>query len=444
MKKLLCVILALTIFLLSFSFVSCSSGTEIDLDDYSIIIPENADKTTQYCAENFSNLIFEKTGTQLEIFTDDKRERKCEFLIGETNREESKTDASLENGEYLLFKKDKKLVMKGYGIYVGASCGDLVNKYSTPSEGKLEIGNVPTEPTVFEYTPEQIYTSVIFMIGDGMGDNHIKMAEGQKGFSFVAKSFPYSGISVTRSLSVINKEATATDSAASGTAMSTGYKTINGYIGLNKDLGVIKNVRELAYGNGAKTGVITTDVITGATPCAYMCHSVSRDSTEELEAQINALVSGGLIDYCAGDVANELTSHTKNALKSLSDSSDFFLMIEEGQIDKRSHERDKEGVVDTVVRFNDTIEYATQFALCHPSVALIVTADHETGNLVETLPGKFYFSSYNHSNKDVSIFAIGAGTSAFNGERIENTTLAQFCARAYSTEPFGDSTAYEK
>ncbi len=444
MKKILCVILTLLILTLAFSFTSCLTNEVIKLEQYSIIIPENADITTKYCAENFSNLVFEKTGAKLEILTDNEEEKDEEFLIGETNREESKTDTELQNGQYVLFKQNKKIVMKGYGIYVGASCGDFVNKYAIAKEGKFDISKVPIIRSAFTYTPEQVYTSVIFMIGDGMGDNHIKMSEENANFSFVAKSFPNIGISVTRSLSVINKEAKFTDSAASGTAMATGYKTINGHVGLDKDQNVIKNVRELASEKGAKTGIITTDLITGATPSSYMCHNISRENTDELQTEIDALVSGGLIDYCQGDVGNELTTKVKEALATLSsDNSNFFLMVEEGQIDKHSHDKDAQGVIDTVKRFDDAIAYATQFALCHPSVALVVTADHETGNLVETAPKNYYFGSYNHTNKNVPIFAIGAGTTVFNEQKIENTTLAQFCAMAYSNEPFGDSTVYE-
>ena len=444
MKKILCVILALLILTLAFSFTSCLKKEIIDLEDYSIVIPKDSDITTKYCAENLSNVVLEKTGIRLEILTDDEEEKDEELLIGETNRQESKTDAELKDGQYVLFKSDDKIVMKGYGIYVGAACGDFVNKYAIAKEGKLDVSTVPVIKSPFTYAPEQNYTSVIFMIGDGMGETHIKMAEEKASISFVAKSFPNIGTSVTRSLSVISNEAKFTDSAASGTAMATGYKTFNGYIGLDKDKNIIKNVRELAHEKGAKTGVITTDLITGATPSSYMCHSESRESTEELQAQIDALVNGGLIDYCQGDVGDELTTKVKQALATLSkDNSSFFLMVEEGQIDKRAHNKDAQGVIDAVKRFNDAIAYATQFALCHTGIALVVTADHETGNLVETTPGNYYFASFNHTNKNVPIFAIGAGTAAFDEQKIENTILAQFCASAYSSEPFGDSTAYE-
>jgi alkaline phosphatase len=114
-------------------------------------------------------------------------------------------------------------------------------------------------------------------------------------------------------------------------------------------------------------------------------------------------------------------------------------MIEEGWIDKQSHNNSVSGTATMVQRFNDSIEYATQFALMHPNTALIVTADHETGDLREHTIFKegFGFQSENHTNKDVSIFALGAGTEIFNGARVENIELAKFVASVYSSEPFG-------
>ncbi len=443
MKRLLCVLLTLVMILSSLSLFSCVKDNEIDLGDYFIVIPSGADATTTYSAECLSSLAKEKTGEELKIVTDSESERECEILIGETNRTASKTSAILADGQYLLFKSGDKIVMKGYGIYIGSACGDFLNKYAKITDKGLDISALPTTEQVLNYTPSDTYRSVIFMIGDGMGQTHIDMTVEKKGVAFVASSFPNQGISVTRSYSVISGEAKFTDSAASATAMATGYKTINGYIGLNKDGLPIKNVRELAHESGAKTAVVTTDLITGATPSSYMCHSISRDSTDELTTQINALTASGLINYCQGDVGNDLTMHTRQAISTVSaDGSAFFVMIEEGIIDKHAHAKEADGVMDTVLRFNDAVAYATQYTLCHPDVALIVTADHETGNLVPTTPGNYYFGSYNHTNKNVPIFAIGAGASTLNGQKIENTVLAQFCAKAYSKEPFGDSTTY--
>ena len=431
MKKLL---LILSLFAILLVFASCGSK-----GDYQIVIPENATVTEQYAAENLSNIINDYYGVSLKIVKDSEKEQKHEILIGDTNRDESKTDTVLHQMQFLLFKQDSKIVIKGDGIYIGASCGKLVNEHMSVSDGILSFNNLNSRE-LYTYTTPESCDSVIFMIGDGMGDVHITLGEKKCDFTFVAKQFPYKGTSVTRSQTVIDGKGTYTDSAASGTAMSTGFKTYNGHIGLDKDGNSVPNVRELAALVGAKTAVLTTDKITGATPSAYLCHNASRENSKELENEINALIKDGKVDYCKGDVDFELTLETKIALSTISkDKSRFFIMIEEGWIDKQAHNNNVQGTANTVDRFNDSIEYATQFALMHPKTALIVTADHETGNLIESTFHKsgFLFRSDEHTNKDVSIFALGAGTEIFNGATVENVELAKFVASVYSSEDFG-------
>lgn len=462
MKKILSLILLIA---LLFSFASCKqdkpdgeaqsesqtqSETQapenlpsyVDLSDYRVVIPKDADAITKYASENFVSLVEERLDIDLTVVDDTAEETELEILIGETNRDESDFESVLADGEYYLFVDESKIVMQGYGIYIGAACGDFINKYTSLADnGLLEITDLPKEATPLKFEFAEKATSVIFMIGDGMGENHIKMAE-YKDMIFYARGFTSIGKSVTRSQSVIDGKATYTDSAASGTAMATGYKTVNGYIGLDKSGVSIKNVRELAFENGAKTAVITTDLITGATPSSYLCHSLSRNNTDDLQAQIDALVNDKKVDYVAGDVGDELTSHIKTALSQISaDGSSFFMMVEEGLIDKASHSKQTVLATNYVIRFNDAIAYTTQFVLCHPDVALIVTADHETGDLTQSIkrPNYFFFQSSNHTNQDVPVFAIGAGTEIFNGQRVENIELARFCAGIYSSEQFGQT-----
>ncbi len=432
MKKILIVLS-----LLAFLFVLASCGG--NLSEYQIVIPENATLTEQYAAENLSAIIEDYYDVTLKVVKDTEKEQKNEILIGETNRDESKTDTSLGKMQFLLFKTKDKIVIKGDGIYVGASCGKLVNEHLTLQDNDILITDLSKEATAYTYSQSTQCDSVIFMIGDGMGDVHITLGEKKCNFSFVAKQFPYKGMSITRSQTVIEGLGTFTDSAASGTAMSTGFKTYNGYIGLDKNGNFIPNVRELAASAGAQTAVLTTDKITGATPSAYLAHNASRENSMELENEINALIEQGKVDYCLGN-AYDLTTETKAALNKISsDKSKFFIMIEEGWIDKQAHYNNLASTANMVQRFNDSIEYATQFALMHPNTALIVTADHETGNLVESTFHKegFTFRSKEHTNKNVSIFALGAGTEIFSGATVENVELAKFVASVYSDEEFG-------
>lgn len=430
MKKSL---LILSLFAILIVLASCGS----DLNEYQIVIPENATLTEQYAAENLASIIEDYHNITLSIVKDTEKEQEKEILIGETNRDASKTDTSLDKMQFLLFKDGDKIVIKGDGIYVGSACGKLANEHLTIEDNEIAFKNLDETEVAYTYKAPEKSDNVIFMIGDGMGDNHIYLGEVKHNFSFVARQFPYKGTSVTRSQNVIDGIGQYTDSAASGTAMATGYKTYNGYVGLDKNGNSVPNVRELAASVGAKTAILTTDKLTGATPSAYLCHNQSRDDSDTLQADIDAIINEGKVDYCKGSVDDDLVKETKIALSTISkDGSKFFIMIEEGYIDKHSHNKDIKNAAYTVSRFNDTIEYATQFALMHPNTALIVTADHETGNLREGNK-MFLFRSDQHTNQDVSIFAIGAGTEIFNEKTVENTELAKFVASVYSNEPFG-------
>ena len=430
MKK---IILIFSLFAVLLFLASCGGN----FSDYQIVIPENATLTEQYAAENLANIIDEYYDVTLNVVKDTTKEQKYEILIGETNREASKTDTSLGKMQFLLFKDGDKIVIKGNGIYVGSACYKLVNEHLTLENNDIVVKNLSENEVAHTYQTPEKCDSVIFMIGDGMGDNHIYLGEVKHNFSFVARQFPNKGTSVTRSQNVIDGTGQYTDSAASGTAMATGYKTYNGYVGLDKNGNPVPNVRELAASVGAKTAILTTDKLTGATPSAYLCHNQSRDDSDTLQTDIDAIMSEGKVDYCKGSVDNNLVNETKIALSTISNGgSKFFIMIEEGYIDKHSHNKDITNAAYTVARFNGAIEYATQFALMHPNTALIVTADHETGNLREGNK-MFLFRSDQHTNQDVSIFAIGAGTEIFNGKTVENTELAKFVASVYSNEPFG-------
>ncbi len=452
MKRIFSVFLA--ILLLSSCLVFSGCGDEesktvlingAPLSEYTVIIPEGCDKATGYAAENFVSLVKDVLGFELSIKTDTADPVDKEILIGSTNRPESRTEAILNDGEYLLFIKNTKIVMQGYDIYVGGACGDFINKHISPTlstdENKVNITSLASEPIPTKFKFADKSTSVIFMIGDGMGNQHIRMAEQNGLDKFIGKKLPYSASVTTASESVINGDIGWTDSAAAATAMSTGYKTLNAYLGLDKDGNQLKNIRELALENGAKTGVLTTDVITGGTPAGYLCHHTNRKDTEILQSQIDKITNEKKIDYIKGEVGDSLTLETKNALDTLSAGGNpFFIMIEEAQIDKMSEAHDYKGTIDAVKRFDDAIIYAVEFTLCHPDTMLIVTADHETGQLVPKVTNeyKFEFKTYHHTDFNVPVFAIGPSCEDITGT-LDNTDLAKLSAKAFTTSPFGNN-----
>lgn len=87
-----------------------------------------------------------------------------------------------------------------------------------------------------------------------------------------------------------------TDSAASGTAYSTGQKTNNGVIAMDASTTrgdsltgrSLTTILELAKEAGYATGVVTTDAIYGATPAAFYAHAADRNWGQLIVNQLAA------------------------------------------------------------------------------------------------------------------------------------------------------------
>ena len=415
----------------------------IDLREYRIVIPKNPDLLTHYAATNLSDAIHQQMGVKLTVVYDSSAKTAYEILIGNTNRTESTLSSTLPNGRYLLMQKGTKLVIQGKDIQVCAGAGALLKDYMS-GEGSNRTVSLDSIPKTEEYRVFQFpttYRNAILMIGDGMGHNHVNLALDNGLSSFSANYLPAIGTAVTRSQSVIEGSIYYTDSAASGTALATGYKTYNGMIGLNKNGTSVQNVRELADSKGAKTAIVTTDAITGATPSAFLCHNSSRNNTSQLQADINTLIRENKIEYCRGSVGDDLTVATREALLTISDSgSPFFMMVEESYTDTAGHNNNAALVTSAVTRFNKAISYAIAFVFCHPDTVLIVTADHETGGIVRDshVANRYNFTSDTHTNVNVPVYALGPCTEVFHGARTENIDIAKFIAVAYGNTRFGD------
>jgi len=77
-----------------------------------------------------------------------------------------------------------------------------------------------------------------------------------------------------------------TDSAAAGTALSSGYKTNNGYIGIDPQGVPRATLLEAAQLAGKRTGIIATYPWAHATPAAFTAHNISRNNVAILSEQI--------------------------------------------------------------------------------------------------------------------------------------------------------------
>lgn len=131
---------------------------------------------------------------------------------------------------------------------------------------------------------------VFYFIGDGMGVNQVNAAEtylgalegriGIKELCFA--SFPNVGLVNTQSATN-----GVTDSAAGGTALSTGNKTKNGALGVLKDLTTpVSSIAEWAQEADAAVGITTSVSIDHATPASFYAHIGSRNESYKIGEQL--------------------------------------------------------------------------------------------------------------------------------------------------------------
>ncbi len=270
--------------------------------------------------------------------------------------------------------------------------------------------------------------NVILLIGDGMGPNQVLMAHDIKGSNLYMEDMPYKGM-----LSTVNAVGGVTDSAAAGTALATGAKTRNSYLGMNEDEVFVSNIREFCVRHDKMTGIISTVKITDATPAAFYAHNVVR--TEEalikkqlIESNIDVIIGPGAQNYSTPNnlVTGEMESLEKATILAIEfldkGENGFFLMVEGGKIDHAGHSNSIEQCNYEVLEFDKAVKAALEFAEKDGSTLVIVTADHETGGLQKSNTS-YKFTSPNHTGVDVPVFAFGVGASYFTG-RICNTEIS--------------------
>lgn len=122
--------------------------------------------------------------------------------------------------------------------------------------------------------------NVILLIGDGMGDSEITVArdyaQGAGGTFSGLDALPLTGQYTHYSIDKDGHPTYVTDSAASGSAWSTGTKTYNGAISVDIKGKSQQTLLELAKKAGKATGDVTTAEIQDATPAVQVAHVSNR------------------------------------------------------------------------------------------------------------------------------------------------------------------------
>jgi alkaline phosphatase len=318
--------------------------------------------------------------------------------------------------------------------------------------------------------------NIILLIGDGMGVNHIFAGLTANKGNLYLENFKHIGFAGTSSASHY-----ITDSAAGGTAISSGEKTYNGAIAVDENKNPVPTILEESEKKGLATGLVSTSAITHATPASFIAHQPSRNLYEEIAADflktdIEVFIGGGykhfterkdgrnlveelenkgynvirdwekLKNISEGKVAgltasehngrivergNMLPVATNTAINILNNNKKgFFLMVEGSQIDWGGHENNTVYIVEEMLDFDRAVGEALKFAAKDKETLVVVTADHETGGMTvldgnyETGMVKGAFSSGGHTAVIVPVFAYGPGAKEFTGF-MENTDIYQ-------------------
>lgn len=316
----------------------------------------------------------------------------------------------------------------------------------------IEYGNVTTAK------------NIILLIGDGMGMEQVRAGQIYQGDYLYMQKIPNNVKVETRSA-----DNSITDSAAAGTALSTGKRTNNGYICMDTDQDDLKTIVDIAHDLGKRTGVVTTEKIWGATPMAFSSYGprqdaladtlVSRaaqtgnvnlfisDNTTDSTSKLDLITAEGYTEITAVDdisesnldkivgmypitaTAQSMTDYSfdrivMESIEYLSKDQDgFFLMAEGGHIDHRCHSNDLRSMIDELLAFDLGVKAAVEWARQRTDTVVLVTADHETGGLkindkavdADTLLdpaddyGNYNYSwgSSTHTDADVYLYLYG-------------------------------------
>ncbi|MFD1205008.1 alkaline phosphatase [Sporosarcina contaminans] len=347
-----------------------------------------------------------------------------------------------------------------------------------------------------EVNKEQEIKNVIFLIGDGMGTSYtsayrylkddpttpvIELTEFDK--YLVGQQMTYPD----------DPESTITDSAASATAMSSGIKTYNNAIAVNKEKENVKTVLEAAKEAGKSTGLVATSEITHATPAAFGAHNESRKNMDAIaddyynlringNHSIDVLLGGGKSNFVRSDVnlaeafKNDGYSYVTSKNELLNDENDkivglfadggmpkmidrtevtpsleemtiaaierlskndngFFLMVEGSQIDWAGHANDVIGSMSEMEDFEKAFRAAIEFAKEDKHTLVVATADHSTGGFSIGADGSGIW--------DTNVIKAVKRTPAFIAEEIANGTDAETALLRYIDQDLMPLTAEE-
>ena len=298
-------------------------------------------------------------------------------------------------------------------------------------------GMGPVYPTAYRYWQDDVNTDIVeTTIFDQM----------YVGTSSTYPSTHKPKLPSEKTAPVSTRNPYVTDSAASATALATGFKTYNGAIGVDIDKNPLETVLERAKSLGKKTGIAVTSQIVHATPASYIAKNESRrnynaiadhyfDSKTNEQFKVDVMFGGGTKYFQREDrnlvtefknagyqyidsfqklnslvpkkpvlglfaeVAlpakidasqpNQLKAMTQAAVKQLENDNGFFLLVEASQVDWGGHSNDVAYAMGEMADLAATMEYLNDYVKQHPDTLVVLTADHNTGGMSVATNGKY-------------------------------------------------------
>lgn len=324
--------------------------------------------------------------------------------------------------------------------------------------------------------------NIILFIGDGMGIAQRQVAELQLNASVGNPAKDQKIRLAMNSMSTIgvcttyDSTSIVPDSASTATAISSGYKTLNGVIGLREDKTTITPyITEALKKLGYAIGIVSTVKITHATPAAFYAHIDSRNRYDDIAVQLinspfDLFVGGGgnkhfssvirsdkrdlykeaadkgftvvnnSTDFMAlqpgkrvfanlpGDLNDEalpyvqdrkstdlsLAQIVEQSIKLLStNKKGFFLMVEEGKVDWACHANDTGSTIYNMLDLDNAVAAALEFQKTHKNTLIVVTGDHETGGLGLSMGTEYRVNPEVFLRQNLSYEQVDAKVAAF-------------------------------
>jgi len=150
--------------------------------------------------------------------------------------------------------------------------------------------------------------NVIYLIGDGMGLGAVSsLVLSEKEATGFELGCPVIGLNET-----VSANNYSTDSPAGGTALATGVRTRNGFLGVGPDSLPLTSVLKKAQAYGKKTGIVVNTVLTEATPGAFYAGVTTRKETYKIasqfvESDVDVAVGSGLEPFTKRPDSLDLT-----------------------------------------------------------------------------------------------------------------------------------------